>query len=78
MATGLTSKSTLIHPAEFGLDSLIPGDGRNLLEEAVLSGRALTVAATLDTKRLRNCLLEEGGGERRDTTVLSYAVATTR
>jgi amino acid adenylation domain-containing protein/thioester reductase-like protein len=59
MAAGLTSKSTLIHLAKFGLDPLIPEDGLNLLEQAVLSGRALTVAAALDSKRLRNYLWEE-------------------
>lgn len=59
MAVGLTSKSTLAHLSKFGLDPLLPEAGLDLLEQAVFSGRALTVAAALDLERLRDYLLEE-------------------
>lgn len=59
MAAGLTSKSTLAHLAKFGLDPLLPEAGLHLLEQAVQSDRALTVAAALDLGRLRDYLLEE-------------------
>ncbi|OCL14727.1 nonribosomal peptide synthetase 7 [Glonium stellatum] len=64
MATGLTGRTTLTHLAKFGLDPLTPEDGLKLFEQAVRSGRALTVAAALDPERLRSYLEEEAeGGE---------------
>lgn len=59
MAAGLTSRSTLASLAKSGLDPLMPKDGLDLLEQAMLSDRALTVAAALDPVRLRDYLLEE-------------------
>jgi len=63
MAAGLTSRSTLASLAKSGLEPLIPQDGLDLLEQAMLSGRALTVAAALDPVRLRDYLLEEHADE---------------
>ncbi|PFH58252.1 hypothetical protein XA68_13985 [Ophiocordyceps unilateralis] len=54
-------KTTRAHLAQFGLDLLDPGDGLALLEQAICSGRALTVAAALDTERLRSYYMERGG-----------------
>ncbi|KAI0167392.1 polyketide synthase [Pestalotiopsis sp. NC0098] len=54
------SRNTLTHLAHFGLDPLTPEEGLNLLEEAVISTRALTVAAALDLERLRSSVEEQG------------------
>ncbi|PYI27831.1 polyketide synthase [Aspergillus indologenus CBS 114.80] len=59
MATGLTGRTTLTHLAKFGLDPLKAEQGLKLFEQAVLSGRALTVAAALDLRRLRTYLQNE-------------------
>ena len=61
MAANLNGRTTLAHLAQFGLDPLQPEDGLELLKQAVSSGRALTVAASLDLKRLRSNLEEEKG-----------------
>nr|UPN67559.1 hypothetical protein [Pestalotiopsis sp.] len=60
MASRLSS-NTLSHLAHFGLDPLTPEEGLDLLEEAVISTRALTVAAALDLERLRSSVEEQGG-----------------
>ncbi|MCJ1441372.1 MAG: hypothetical protein MMC23_001858 [Stictis urceolatum] len=62
MAAGLKGRTTLNHLAKFGLDALSSEEGLELFEEAVRSGRALTVAARLDPKRLRIYLEEEEAG----------------
>ncbi|CAD6592399.1 MAG: hypothetical protein ASARMPRED_006249 [Alectoria sarmentosa] len=62
MAAGLTGRTTLTHLAKFGLEPLKPQEGLDLLEEAVRSGRALTVAAALDLQRLQSYLEEEEAG----------------
>nr|APX43977.1 polyketide synthase [Pestalotiopsis microspora] len=53
--------NTLSHLAHFGLDTIAPEEGLDLLEEAVVSTRALTIAAALDLRRLRNFVEEQGG-----------------
>ena len=63
MAAGLTGRTTLTHLAKFGLDPLTPEEGLELFEEAVRSGRALTVAAALDRERLQSYLEEEEAGK---------------
>ncbi|ETS80260.1 hypothetical protein PFICI_07789 [Pestalotiopsis fici W106-1] len=60
MASRLSS-NTVSHLAQFGLDALTPVEGLGLLEEAVVSTRALTVAAALDLGRLRSAVEEQGG-----------------
>ena len=62
MAAGLTGKPTLTRLAKFGLDPLRPEEGLDLLEQAVRSGRALTVAAALDPERLQSYFEEEEVG----------------
>ena len=61
MAAKLNGRTTRTHLAQFGLDPLLPEDGVELFEQGVSSGRALTVAAALDLKRLRIRLEEERG-----------------
>ena len=61
MAAGLTGRTTLTHLAKFGLNPLTPEEGLELFEEAVRSGRALTVAAALDPERLQSYFEEEAG-----------------
>ena len=61
---GMASKlgpTTISHLAYFGLDPLPPDEGLELLKQAVVSGRALTVAAALDLERLRGFFEEQGG-----------------
>lgn len=45
----------------FGLDPLMPETGLELFQQAVLSKRALTVAAALDLRRLQSYFDERGG-----------------
>ncbi|KAH6643321.1 polyketide synthase [Truncatella angustata] len=52
------TQSHLIH---FGLDPLTPEEGLRLFDQAVVSDRALTIAAALDLERLRGYLDEQGG-----------------
>jgi amino acid adenylation domain-containing protein/thioester reductase-like protein len=59
MGAGLTGRTTLTHLSKFGLDPLKPEEGLNLLEQAIRGGRALTVAAALDPRRLRIYLENE-------------------
>jgi thioester reductase-like protein len=54
-------RNTLSHLAQFGLDSLSVDQGLKLMESAVISKRALTVAAVLDLERLRHFLEQHGG-----------------
>ncbi|PFH56609.1 hypothetical protein XA68_16258 [Ophiocordyceps unilateralis] len=60
MAAGST-RSTWAHLTQFGLNDLTPSDGLRLLERAVRSKRALTVGASLDSRRLRAYLEDRGG-----------------
>ncbi|KAI0155272.1 polyketide synthase [Xylariaceae sp. FL1272] len=60
MAARLT-KGTNAYLEQYGMDNLSSEDGLRLLEQAVLSGRPLTVAAALDLERLRSYYLERGG-----------------
>ncbi|KAI9643927.1 hypothetical protein NHQ30_007278 [Ciborinia camelliae] len=64
MAVKLTGRTTLTHLAKFGLDPLKSEEGLELFQQAVYSGRALTVAAALDPERLRAYLEEESGDEK--------------
>ncbi|TPX07291.1 uncharacterized protein E0L32_010788 [Thyridium curvatum] len=54
-------KGTLAHLSQYGLDPLSPYEGLELLQQAVFSGRPLTMAAVLDLKRLQLYLEEQGG-----------------
>ncbi|KAK7998467.1 hypothetical protein PG989_006507 [Apiospora arundinis] len=54
------STTTLSHLAHFGLDPLSPEDGLQSLQETVSEGRALTVAAALDLRRLQDFYEEQG------------------
>ncbi|KAH6631353.1 hypothetical protein F5144DRAFT_647905 [Chaetomium tenue] len=54
--------ATNAHLANFGLDPLAPSDGLDLLAQAAVSKRALTLAAVLDTARLGAFYKEQGGG----------------
>ncbi|CAJ2507021.1 Uu.00g082070.m01.CDS01 [Anthostomella pinea] len=54
-------KNTLSQLSHFGLDTLPPEDGLELLEHAVVSNRPLTVAAALDLGRLQGYFEERGG-----------------
>ncbi|KAK3360613.1 polyketide synthase [Lasiosphaeria hispida] len=54
--------ATRSHLAHFGLDPLSPDEGLELLEQAVVSTRALTVAAALDLERLQGFYEEQGRG----------------
>lgn len=51
---------TLARLTELGLDMLAPDKGLQLFEEAVRSGRTLTVAAALDLKRLQTHYTDRG------------------
>ncbi|ORY60966.1 uncharacterized protein BCR38DRAFT_349734 [Pseudomassariella vexata] len=55
------SATTRSHLNHFGLDPLTPDKGLELLKQAVVSTRALTVAAALDLRRLRGFFEEQGG-----------------
>ncbi|KAK8091367.1 hypothetical protein PG994_000872 [Apiospora phragmitis] len=55
------SNTTRSHLALIGLDPLAPGNGLQSLQDAVSEGRALTVAAALDLRRLQDFYDEEGG-----------------
>ena len=60
---GMASKLSLnanVHLARFGLDPLTEGQGLEILEQAVMSTRALTVAAPLHLERLQNYFEEQG------------------
>lgn len=52
-----TTKSGLTH---FGLDPLTPEEGLLLLEQAIHSSRALTVAIAFDLGRLQKYMVEQG------------------
>ncbi|KAK3300634.1 polyketide synthase [Chaetomium fimeti] len=54
--------ATNAHLVSFGLDPLAPSDGLDLLAQAAVSKRALTVAAVLDTARLGAFYEEQRGG----------------
>ncbi|KAI0602189.1 hypothetical protein F4775DRAFT_227770 [Biscogniauxia sp. FL1348] len=61
--SGMASRlvgTTLSHLAQFGLDPLTPEEGLELFKQAVVSTRALTVAAALDLKRLQDYHEERG------------------
>ncbi|KAH8891135.1 polyketide synthase [Thozetella sp. PMI_491] len=61
---GMGSKlaaTTQSHLGHFGLDPLTPEEGLDLFREAVVSTRALTVAAALDLERLKSYYEEQGG-----------------
>ncbi|KAI1085298.1 hypothetical protein F5B20DRAFT_590055 [Whalleya microplaca] len=61
---GMASKligTTRSHLAQFGLDHLALEEGLELLKQAVVSTRALTVAAALDLGRLQGYFEERGG-----------------
>ena len=60
MASRLSS-TTLSHLAHFGLDPLAPEEGLQSIQDTVNKGRALTVAAALDLKRLRDYYEQQGG-----------------
>ncbi|GAB1317929.1 Nonribosomal peptide synthetase 7 [Madurella fahalii] len=60
MASRLSS-NTRSHLAHFGLDPLPPDEALELLKQAVVSTRALTVAAALDMERLRGFFEDHGG-----------------
>ena len=60
MASRLTG-TTRSHLSQFGLDPLEPREALDLLEKAVLSTRALTIAAALDLGRLQAYYEELGG-----------------
>jgi amino acid adenylation domain-containing protein/thioester reductase-like protein len=55
------SQNTQSHLSEFGLDPLSLSTGLELLSRAVLSKRALTVAAALDLQKLDNFLQQHDG-----------------
>ena len=55
------AETTRSHLAQFGLDPLEPEEALELLENAVLSTRALTVAAALDLRRLQDYYDGRGG-----------------
>ena len=50
------------HLEQFGLDDLSAEDGLELMGRAVLSGRPLTVTASLDLKRLHGFYQDQGSG----------------
>jgi amino acid adenylation domain-containing protein/thioester reductase-like protein len=54
--------TTRSHLAHYGLDPLLPDEGLELFKQAVVSTRALTVAAALDLERLQGFFEEQGGG----------------
>ncbi|KAF7502737.1 hypothetical protein GJ744_005198 [Endocarpon pusillum] len=54
------SGATRSHLAHFSLDPLTPDEGLELSKQAVVSTRALTVAAALDLGRLQGFLEEQG------------------
>lgn len=56
MVAGLTGRTTLAHLDSFGLGQLSPVEGLKLLERAISSDRALTVAAKLNLERLEQYL----------------------
>ncbi|KXX74579.1 Erythronolide synthase, modules 1 and 2, partial [Madurella mycetomatis] len=60
MASRLSS-NTRSHLTHFGLNPLPPDEALELLEQAVVSARALTVAAALDMGRLRGFFENHGG-----------------
>ena len=60
MAATLVS-TTRAHLSQLGLGFLAPEVGLELFEQAVHSGRALTVAAVLDLQRLKAYYEEQGG-----------------
>jgi len=53
--------STLSYLDQYGLEPLSPDEGLELFQQAVASGRQLTLAAVLDLRRLRAYLEEHGG-----------------
>lgn len=55
------SETTRAHLTHFGLGPLTPDEGLELLQQAVVSTRALTVAAALDLGRLQSFFEEKGG-----------------
>ncbi|ERF68696.1 hypothetical protein EPUS_05757 [Endocarpon pusillum Z07020] len=55
------SETTRAHLTHFGLDPLTPDEGLALFKQAVVSTRALTVAAALDLGRLQGFFEEQGG-----------------
>ncbi|KAI1637423.1 hypothetical protein F4809DRAFT_640478 [Biscogniauxia mediterranea] len=61
--SGMASRlvgTTLSHLTQFGLDPLTPEEGLDLFKQAVISTRALTVAAALDLERLQGYYEERG------------------
>ncbi|KAI1485001.1 KR domain-containing protein [Biscogniauxia mediterranea] len=61
--SGMASKlvgTTISHLTQFGLDPLTPEEGLDLFKHAVISTRALTVAAALDLERLQGYYEECG------------------
>ena len=60
MATKL-SDNTISHLAQFGMSPLLPAHGLSLLQEAVMSERTVTVAASLNLEKLRSYHEELGG-----------------
>ena len=60
MASRLT-RTTRSHLTQFGLDPLEPAEALELLRQAVVNTRALTVAAALDLKRLQTYYEDRGG-----------------
>nr|AQV04237.1 SwnK-like protein 1 [Slafractonia leguminicola] len=60
MAAGITGTGTLTHLTQLGLDMHTSEEGLGLFEAAVYSGRALTVAARLDSERLQSYFEERG------------------
>ncbi|RDA82882.1 hypothetical protein CP532_0390 [Ophiocordyceps camponoti-leonardi (nom. inval.)] len=57
------ARTTVAHLGRLGMDPLVPEDGLSLMERAVGSGRALTVAAVLDVDRMRRYYRSQGGGD---------------
>ncbi|WP_212528049.1 polyketide synthase [Actinospica durhamensis] len=60
MAAGLSERDQ-VRIARTGLDGISADEGLELLEAAVRSGRALTVAAALDLGRIQTYYVEQGG-----------------
>jgi thioester reductase-like protein len=61
MASGIIGTGTFTLLTQMGLDMLTPEEGLEQFEQAVRGRRALTIAAALDSTRLRNYYEERGG-----------------
>ncbi|KAI0393173.1 polyketide synthase [Xylariaceae sp. FL0594] len=74
MTTTLAS-TTRVHLSQLGLDFLPTEAGLDLFEKSVYRGRALTVAAAVDVKRLKAYYKEQGGVPSFLRSLLSQTIA---